>query len=572
MLARPLLIGWAFPQDPMQLPSRPHPPLADDPRPWTGTSPLLDLDDPKLRLRAQSGTQLCRTEREKVLALYASVKRIPFAKPFRMRLHTAREVLQQGHGDSADKATLLVALLRAAGVPARMRYLTLAPEALRGFVHNALEPTRPLLEVWLEGRWVRTDTYVLDAPLAAAARQRLLDNGWSHGYGLHVDGQLLWDGCRDAFLNGAPPESDPLVLRDHGVFCDPLEFVSSASYRQVHSRAARLMHWNVASPGMERAIRDLRRQARAPLGPPAAGPRSPEMAAPQPPVRDAGAGSPEPGRAAPVPPRVLGLFARQLPRLQDLAGALEEQVAATQAADLHATLQTHAHAISALRFDLLVAPGLRAGPLERDLASFRAQVLAVSESTAAPWSAARRHLEMTAGARARAATLGAEFTMEFRGLMRRVAEESQSTATLQQHLEARLAPGVVPRGPMQDLLARNQRVRAALQALERLGESGRPAQRAAYQAMEAHSSLHLALRTLAGRLRGGLLERLRVLVATQGGWSAGELQDARKARDDLQQALAAATAAVDLLHACSQELLDWLAQVRKEASRCARLL
>ena len=40
----------------------------DDPGGWLGNAGLLDLEDPKLRLRAHALTQLCKTEREKALA------------------------------------------------------------------------------------------------------------------------------------------------------------------------------------------------------------------------------------------------------------------------------------------------------------------------------------------------------------------------------------------------------------------------------------------------------------------------------------------------------------------------
>ncbi|WP_167772828.1 transglutaminase-like domain-containing protein [Ramlibacter humi] len=230
----------------------------DDAQRWTATSPLLDLDDPKLRLRAQSIVQLCKTEREQVLALYACVKRMPFAMSFKMRLHTAREVLQQGRGDSFDKATLLVALLRLAGFPARLRFLTLDGAVIRGLLGAAPRPVRPVLEVFRDSRWIATDTYIFDGPYAAAARRRLRDSGWTHGWGMCVHGAALWDGQTDAFLNGDEPHEDGLVLHDHGVFCDPLEFVSSPSYREIHGRLARAVQWNVLASGLERGIRELR--------------------------------------------------------------------------------------------------------------------------------------------------------------------------------------------------------------------------------------------------------------------------------------------------------------------------
>ncbi|RYY98348.1 MAG: transglutaminase domain-containing protein [Comamonadaceae bacterium] len=231
---------------------------ADNPDLWLGTSPLLDLDDPRLRLRAQALTQLAATPREKVLAVYGFVKRLPFAKGFKMRLYTAREVLDHGQGDSADKATLLVALLRLAGLPARIRYLTLHGEIMRGLLPGMPEPTRPVVQAFRDGRWIGTDTYIFDAAYYAAARRRLQENGWRAGYGISLAGQALWDGDSDAYAGGDPEADDPLVLSDHGVFCDPLEFVSSHSYRASHTRLPRALQWNLFSHAMDRAIRDVR--------------------------------------------------------------------------------------------------------------------------------------------------------------------------------------------------------------------------------------------------------------------------------------------------------------------------
>lgn len=234
----------------------------NDPAVWLGSSPLLDLDDPKLRLRTRALTQLCKSERERALAVYRFVKRIPFARPFKMRLHTAREVLQQGRADGTDKATLFVAMLRLAEIPARLRYLTLRSETMRGLVDGP-DPMLPVVEVFRERHWVGTDTFIYDAEYVAAARTRLRAFGWERGFGVAAEGDLLWDGTGHAYLGGMPPAQDPMVVHDHGLYCDALEFVSSDRFRAAHSRLGRAVHWNMLSSGMERAIRELREH---PLG------------------------------------------------------------------------------------------------------------------------------------------------------------------------------------------------------------------------------------------------------------------------------------------------------------------
>lgn len=241
----------------------PSPLHADEPSHWLGGTALLDLEDPKLRLRVRSLTQLCKGEREKALVLYGFVKRMPLVTPFKLRLRSARQVLEAGRGDAIDKATLLVAMLRAAGLPARIRYLRMRGEMLHGLTTRLRNPLRPLLEVWLQGRWVRTDTYIFDAAYMAAARQRLKDDGGLWGYGIHVGGAMLWDGRDDAFVGSAPTDQDPMIVGDLGTWHDPGEFVRSNTYRAEHRLLARVLHLNLVSAQVRRGMRDLREDRRS---------------------------------------------------------------------------------------------------------------------------------------------------------------------------------------------------------------------------------------------------------------------------------------------------------------------
>ena len=232
----------------------------DHPSHWLGASSLIDLEDPKLRLRVRALTQLSKTEREKALAVYGYVKRMPLTRPMRLRVHTAREVIDLGRGDGSDKVTLLVAMLRAAGIPARVRYVLIDGKILRGLTTRVRQAARPLLEVWLHGRWLRTDTYIFDAAYMAAARQRLRERGWDWGFGIHVNGAMLWDGYESAFVAAVPTQEDPMVLKDLGVFHDPMQFMQSHAYRGLSSRFSRLLHLNMLSPILQRGIRRLREE------------------------------------------------------------------------------------------------------------------------------------------------------------------------------------------------------------------------------------------------------------------------------------------------------------------------
>jgi hypothetical protein len=237
--------------------------ISDRPQDWLHSTPLLDLDDSKLRLKARSLVQLRRTDRDKALAIYSFVKRLPYAKRVKLHYPTAREVLEARAGDGDDKATLLIALMRSVGIPARVRYMEMRGEMLRGLIPGTTPAARPLAEIWL-GRWVRTDTYIFDAEYVAAARERLQTNGWECGWGIHIDADFLWDGKNDAFLGGLPTEHDPMLTRLLCVVSDPLELVSVqlAGKGLRYRRSVRALQWNVMAPGMIRAIRELRGRRR----------------------------------------------------------------------------------------------------------------------------------------------------------------------------------------------------------------------------------------------------------------------------------------------------------------------
>lgn len=236
----------------------------DDPQRWLGSSALLDLEDPKLRLRVHSLTQLCKTDREKALAIYGYVKRLPLTRRMKLRPLAAREVYDAGCGDSPDKATLLVAMLRIARLAARIRMVGLSGEILRGVAPGQPEAFRPVVEVWLQERWLRTDTYIYDAACMAAARQRLKDLDWEWGYGIHVNGHMMWDAQEDAFLGGVPTECDLMVTGDLGLYNDSGHFFSSRAYRRQFT-LLQALRWTLIAPLVDWGLRGLRNEVVRPM-------------------------------------------------------------------------------------------------------------------------------------------------------------------------------------------------------------------------------------------------------------------------------------------------------------------
>ncbi|WP_061501931.1 transglutaminase-like domain-containing protein [Ramlibacter tataouinensis] len=229
----------------------------DDPDHWLGPTELLDLGDAKVRLRARSLTQLAKSEREKALALYGYVKRLPFTRQFKLSLRGPRKVLEAGCGDALDKVGLLLALLRIVDIPARIRHMALPGEMLRGLLTRTAPTARPVVEIWLGGQWLATDTYIFDAAYMAAARHRLRELDWECGYGIHREGASIWGGLGNAFLVGDAIAAEHLKPVSGGVFEDPAAFVASPEFRQTHPA----LYSNLKVLALRKVIRNLRDEA-----------------------------------------------------------------------------------------------------------------------------------------------------------------------------------------------------------------------------------------------------------------------------------------------------------------------
>lgn len=227
---------------------------------WLDTTPVLDLSDDRLRLRAKALTQLAKTDRERAIAVYGFVKALPYCAPGKTRFPTARQVMDAREGDCYGKSTLFVALLRLAGVPARMRFVQLRGELLQGFVSGLDKVNHPVVEAWIEGRWVKTDTHVFDIRYMVAARERLAAAGWDMGYSIHRSAHSIWDARQDAYSALAPDEPSGVPLADLGVYSDPQEFAGFEALHRESFALLKAVRWNVFVARLARGIRELREE------------------------------------------------------------------------------------------------------------------------------------------------------------------------------------------------------------------------------------------------------------------------------------------------------------------------
>ena len=165
------------------------PPTAAEHALWLARTPLLDFDHPSIQSLVQAWREL--PESERIGAAYRFVKDdLAFGYNASDDL-SASAVLRDGYGQCNTKSAVLMALLRALGVPCRFRGFTIDKRLQRGAVTGWaywLAPRRIIhswVEVWTDERWVQLEGFILDGTYLAALQQRFAKHrGAFCGYGV----------------------------------------------------------------------------------------------------------------------------------------------------------------------------------------------------------------------------------------------------------------------------------------------------------------------------------------------------------------------------------------------------
>jgi hypothetical protein len=226
---------------------------------WLRATRQLDTMSSRITKLVQSATGQLSDERSKAVALHDRVKTLLFGcSPDYSKL-TASQVLDIGMGDCFTKGMLFVALLRAAQIPARLRFVSLPTAFLRGIIETE-EATimHAMAEVYLQGQWIVTDSYVPDHLLQAAARLKLRQEGKQLGYGIHSLGSQKWDGLQDASAQCHSEDPSSLPTVDWDMADDPESFYADPSHSELRRNFATRLKWRLAAPIVNKRVAALR--------------------------------------------------------------------------------------------------------------------------------------------------------------------------------------------------------------------------------------------------------------------------------------------------------------------------
>jgi transglutaminase-like putative cysteine protease len=188
---------------------------------------LLDFEHPAIQALVTERGWRSLPESERIGAVYDYVRNdVAFGYNEGDELSASR-VLADGIGQCNTKGTLLMALLRAVGIPCRYHGFTIDKALQRGAVTGVaywLAPPRIIhswVEVQHEGRWLALEGFILDAPYLSSLQRRFAARQRFFGYGAATP-DLQRPGVE---WTGAPTYIQKEgIVDDFGIFEDPDSF------------------------------------------------------------------------------------------------------------------------------------------------------------------------------------------------------------------------------------------------------------------------------------------------------------------------------------------------------------
>jgi hypothetical protein len=200
---------------------------------------LSDFDYPSITSLSARLTSGKLTPLEKVESLFQFVRdEIKFGFTPKWDVVRASETLTYGLGYCNTKATLFVALCRAAGIPARVHFGLIDIRIMHGIMPGFVFPFMPKLgghswsEVQLDGQWRSIDSYINDKPFYERALKQLKLSGLPIGYSVSFkDGK---SSCNFNFGDQGFTHMGA-VREDHGVWEDSAEYFATDKYIRFNS-------------------------------------------------------------------------------------------------------------------------------------------------------------------------------------------------------------------------------------------------------------------------------------------------------------------------------------------------
>ena len=177
---------------------------------YLGATEFCDCENSEIRQKSEELTRNADSPKEAAMNIFNYVRdQIPFA--IGRTDVKASETLTNGEGYCVTKTNLQVALLRAAGIPARYHQVVLHKDVLKGIIHDSVYDAlderiwfHPWCEAYLSGKWVACDLFLDKDTYNAAVKEGILSKDKMP--------TIDWDGDTDLKI------AAPWMLEDVGSY------------------------------------------------------------------------------------------------------------------------------------------------------------------------------------------------------------------------------------------------------------------------------------------------------------------------------------------------------------------
>ena len=177
---------------------------------------------------------------------------------------TATQVLKDGYGQCNTKATLIMALLRAVGVPCRLHGTKVTKVFQRSLMPKIMAKMAPpyIVHTWAEvyynGSWLSLEGAITDKSYIAGLQKLFPDyKGKFFDYAVAVEDfgnlQIDWNGANTTVQQQA-------VVEDLGVFDCPDDFYSG--HKQEYKGLKKFLYENVGRKIMTKKVAKIRRKSK----------------------------------------------------------------------------------------------------------------------------------------------------------------------------------------------------------------------------------------------------------------------------------------------------------------------
>ncbi len=192
---------------------------------------ILNFNHPKIQSLVEQKGWLDVSEFDKIGAVYHFVQNDLAFGYNQSDEMTASDILKDGYGQCNTKGTVLMALLRAVGIPCRFHGFTIEKQLQKGAISGIaywLAPKNIIhswVEVFYQQQWINLEGFILDKKYLANVQKMFtkIDGNFS-GYGIATTNlknpKIDWNG-EDTYIQKEG------INRDYGIFDDPDTF-----YRQ----------------------------------------------------------------------------------------------------------------------------------------------------------------------------------------------------------------------------------------------------------------------------------------------------------------------------------------------------